>query len=661
MLPFFLRVGTLSAAATAAAATAASNTNTNATPTHADLHDAASIIDIIASHTRSWMAMSEGASGKGVSIVAGAVGSGVSIISSMFHSTLSTSIHSLVSVLPEAAATISSSTPSPLILCLLAFALYATSWILLGWRAGGPSGGSSSNNMGMKKSRCAHTETMPGIGGFNHETMKKQDVDAMKEKLYEPRPCLVRFLYGIFHCFVFLSQCVVYLAHLVRYRVLKVGKHPVYLRAFACASMPDDWSVSTERFQKTAMVNFGLEKPATDFCMKLLSRSGLGEQTYFPPGLVSFPPDLSMQSARREALYIFTNTIDALLAHQKIQAKDIDILVVNCSLFAPTPSLAAMIMNHYKMREDVMSYNLSGMGCSAGLISVALAESLLQTRPNSLALVVSTELITQQIYTGNHTNMLLQNCLFRSGGVAVLLSNKASDRAFGKARYKLEHVVRTTMAWDDEAYGCVYQDEDECGKRGVRLAKELMNVAGRAMKRNLATLGPKVLPWTELMKYGLNLVVRMLDERLRLVPKLESLGIVAPPPPPTEEEIKKMEAKKAAASESSSSSETRVSKPRYRSRIPDYTPNFKAALQHICIHAGGRAVIDAIQKALRLSDEDVAPSRAMLKRFGNTSSSSVWYEFRHIEQTRDVKAGEKVWQLGFGSGFKCNSVVWRKL
>jgi len=58
----------------------------------------------------------------------------------------------------------------------------------------------------------------------------------------------------------------------------------------------------------------------------------------------------------------------------------VDILIVNCSLFNPTPSLSAMIVNHFKMASNVVSYNLSGMGCSAGVISVSLARELLQVR-----------------------------------------------------------------------------------------------------------------------------------------------------------------------------------------------------------------------------------------------------------------------------------------
>lgn len=212
---------------------------------------------------------------------------------------------------------------------------------------------------------------------------------------------------------------------------------------------------------------------------------------------MSYPPDLSMQAARAEADYILGNCLDQLFASTGIKPRDVDILVVNCSLFCPTPSLAAMIINKYKMREDINSYNLAGMGCSAGLVSLHLAKDLLRTHPNSIAVVVSTELITQQIYTGTQTKMLLQNALFRSGGAAIALTNKSSDFAFGRVRYELEHTVRTTLAADNDAYSCVFQDEDELGHRGVKLEKSLMGVAGKAMNKNITRLGPKILPWSE--------------------------------------------------------------------------------------------------------------------------------------------------------------------
>lgn len=75
-------------------------------------------------------------------------------------------------------------------------------------------------------------------------------------------------------------------------------------------------------------------------------------------------------------------------------------------------------------------------------MSIHLAKQLLQQRPGALAVIVSTELITQQMYTGRETNMLLQNSLFRSGGAAIALTNRSTDYAFGRCKYKLEHTVR---------------------------------------------------------------------------------------------------------------------------------------------------------------------------------------------------------------------------
>ena len=54
----------------------------------------------------------------------------------------------------------------------------------------------------------------------------------------------------------------------------------------------------------------------------------------------------------------------------------------------------------------------------------------------------------------------------------------------------------------------MYQEEDAAGIRGVRLSKQIMQIAGDALKSNIATLGPLVLPVSEQLKFVVNLVAR---------------------------------------------------------------------------------------------------------------------------------------------------------
>ena len=55
-----------------------------------------------------------------------------------------------------------------------------------------------------------------------------------------------------------------------------------------------------------------------------------------------------------------TACLQDLLAKTGVRPKQVGILVVKCSLFNPTPSLSAMIINHFKMRSNIVSYNLAG-------------------------------------------------------------------------------------------------------------------------------------------------------------------------------------------------------------------------------------------------------------------------------------------------------------
>ena len=190
--------------------------------------------------------------------------------------------------------------------------------------------------------------------------------------------------------------------------------------------------------------------------------------------------------------------------------------------------------------------------------------------------------------------MLVVNCLFRLGGACALMSNRPADARV--AKYVLTDTERTHLGCEDPAFRCMGNGEDSEGVMGVFLRKNVVEVAGKALKENITALGPRVLPITELIKCA---------------------------------------------------------------RDKSYVPDFTKAFEHFLLHTGGRGVIDELQKALSLAPELAAPSKDTLYRFGNTSAASTWYILANIEHFKGVKKGDRVWQLGFGGGFKCNSACWK--
>ena len=58
----------------------------------------------------------------------------------------------------------------------------------------------------------------------------------------------------------------------------------------------------------------------------------------------------------------------------------IDIVITCCSVYNPTPSMAACLVNKFGMRHDVLTYHLSGMGCSSSLVSIDMAKHLLKVQ-----------------------------------------------------------------------------------------------------------------------------------------------------------------------------------------------------------------------------------------------------------------------------------------
>ncbi|KAJ3672148.1 hypothetical protein LUZ60_006869 [Juncus effusus] len=380
-----------------------------------------------------------------------------------------------------------------------------------------------------------------------------------------------------------------------------------YLVDYVCFKPSSDRKITTQTCGEVIERNKNLGFSEYKFLVTVAVSSGIGEDTYGPRNIIIEGREESptLHDAIGEMDEFINVSVGKLLAKARISPHDVDVLVVNVSTFSPAPSLASRIVHRYGMRDDVRAFNLSAMGCSASLIAIDLVNNIFKSGEKTLAVVVSTESISLNWYSGNDKSMMLSNCLFRSGGSVMLLTNDPSMRA--RAKMRLKCLVRTHIGANDDAYYGAFQKEDDAGRVGIHLSKNLPRAAVRAFKENLQHLAPKILPFSELAIYMYHTIKQ------------------------------------------------KVIRPVGKSKL---AINFRSGVDHFCLHTGGTAVIDAVGTALGLGKYEVEPARMTLHRWGNTSASSILYVLGYMEAKKRLRKGDRVLMLTFGSGFKCNSCMW---
>lgn len=140
--------------------------------------------------------------------------------------------------------------------------------------------------------------------------------------------------------------------------VLLVSRNnkPLYILDFAVWEPPQSWRVSKKGLVTMFHHQGVYTKESVAFMERVLENSGTGESTALPPGLVRgipgsafHPPgdepthiDASIGAARQEAETVIFEIVQDVLARTGTHPRQIDVLVVNCSLFSPTPSLCAL-------------------------------------------------------------------------------------------------------------------------------------------------------------------------------------------------------------------------------------------------------------------------------------------------------------------------------
>jgi predicted naringenin-chalcone synthase len=83
----------------------------------------------------------------------------------------------------------------------------------------------------------------------------------------------------------------------------------------------------------------------------------------------------------------------------------------------------------------------------------------------------------------------------------------------------------------------------------------------------------------------------------------------------------------------------------------------KEDIKHWALHPGGRAILDSIQKGLELPEDLMAPSRSVLKNYGNMSSASILFVLKEIMNTTIIEKDELLCAIAFGPGLTMEVVL----
>jgi predicted naringenin-chalcone synthase len=76
------------------------------------------------------------------------------------------------------------------------------------------------------------------------------------------------------------------------------------------------------------------------------------------------------------------------------------------------------------------------------------------------------------------------------------------------------------------------------------------------------------------------------------------------------------------------------------------------------VHPGGRSILDKVQQALALRDDQLVPSRDVLRRHGNMSSATVLFVLRDIlTGAPSEEPDERVCALAFGPGLTVETAL----
>ena len=171
-----------------------------------------------------------------------------------------------------------------------------------------------------------------------------------------------------------------------------------YIQDFALYLPPPEDFVPIDRLVWGIRKSGMFSESAVLFMEKVLRNAGLAEKTALTKTIINmkvpgYKP--TVQEAIDETGDIAEAVVGDLLKKTGVQPSEIDAVITACSCFSPTPSIASLVVNKFRLRSDCLTFSLGGMGCATSVVCADLAARLLRTmKPGAKVLIFNTENLT---------------------------------------------------------------------------------------------------------------------------------------------------------------------------------------------------------------------------------------------------------------------------
>ena len=194
--------------------------------------------------------------------------------------------------------------------------------------------------------------------------------------------------------------------------------------------------------------------PEVDRLIEVVDHAGVDAR------FLCFPPSYYLQQRtfeernkdyQEQACQLGEQAVRACLDGTGIELSEIDHIIFITTTGLATPSIDALLAHRMGLRSTILRTPLFGIGCAGGVVGLARAAALADSKPGQRIIVLSVELCGQTLQLGDMSKSnLIGAALFGDGAAAALVTSDdvggQGAKVLGSASYLLPESLKV-MGW----------------------------------------------------------------------------------------------------------------------------------------------------------------------------------------------------------------------